>query len=199
MIRTAGMANVIGETGEVPAESYVPDGQLEEERVMQERSREPKRFESGSLRVPIRTLGLELSGTALPPTASINDAVAAMQKGNFGAVLVAEDGKLVGIFTERDVIKKIAGKRLDWASTAVKDFMTPNPETLKDDANLAFALNMMTLGGYRHVPIVDGDNRPIAVLSMRDVVRYITSFFEKEVTNLPPRPNLLHPEKRESG
>jgi signal-transduction protein with cAMP-binding, CBS, and nucleotidyltransferase domain len=165
---------------------------------MAERSVAPKTLNSNTLRVAIKTLNLEFSGP-LAPSATINEAVAAMQRGNFGAVLVAENGKLVGIFTERDLIKKIAGKRLDWAHTYIRDFMTPNPESLQDDANLAFALNMMTVGGYRHVPVVDATMKPIAVLSMRDVVRYLCSFFEKEVANLPPRPNLLHPEKREDG
>lgn len=186
-------------TEQVPSETYVPDGQFEEERIMAERSAAPRALDSKTLRVPISTLALPKPFT-LSPKAMICEAVEAMQKGNFGAVLVVDAaGKVTGIFTERDVITKIAGKGLDWKKTALEPYMTANPETLEADANMAFCLNMMTIGGYRHVPIVDADKKPVAVVSIRDVVRYITSFFEKEVTNLPPRPHLLKPTKREDG
>ena len=122
-----------------------------------------------------------------------------MQKDNYGCVLVVEEEKLVGIFTERDVLIKIAGKGLNWKVETVEKHMTVNPETLEENANLAFCLNVMTIGGFRHVPIVDKQMRPVKVVSIKDVVRYLTSFFEKEVQNLPPRPGLLHPTKRESG
>jgi CBS domain-containing protein len=183
----------------VPSETYVPDAMWEEERIMAERSSPPRTMGSYDLRVPVRDLALGPPVT-VPPTATIRKAIAHMQEGGFGCVLVLapEDGTLVGIFTERDLLLKIAGKKLDWDAQLVRDFMTPDPETLNEAANLAFVLNRMTSGGFRHVPIVDGDRKPICVVSVRDVMRYISSFFEKEVENLPPRPEILHPEIRES-
>ena len=181
----------------VPGENYVPDAMWEEERIMAERSSPQRSLGSYELRVSVRNLALPSPPTILANT-TIRQAVEVMQSGTFGSVLVVTpDGVLAGIFTERDILVKISGKRLDWDTEVVDDFMTPNPETLSESANLAFVLNLMTVGGFRHVPIVDGRNRPIAVVSIRDVVKYICSFFSKEVENLPPRPEILHPEIRE--
>jgi CBS domain-containing protein len=185
--------------GRVPSENYVPDAMWEEERIMAERSAPPHTMGSYDLRVPVRDLALGPPVTVSPNT-TIRAAIAHMQDGSFGCVLVVdpENGTLAGIFTERDLLVKIAGKKLDWDVQLVRDFMTPDPETLCEGANLAFVLNRMTSGGFRHVPIVDADRKPLCVVSVRDVMRYICSFFEKEVENLPPRPEILHPEVRES-
>lgn len=184
--------------GGVPSENYVPDAMWEEERIMGERCAPPRTMGSYELRVPVRDLGLGPAVTVTPDT-TIRAAIAHMQDGSFGCVLVVApaDGTLVGIFTERDLLVKIAGKKLDWDVQRVRDYMTPDPETLPETANLAFVLHSMTSGGFRHVPIVDHDRKPICVISVRDVMHYICSFFEKEVENLPPRPEILHPEIRE--
>lgn len=199
----------IGEEKHVPDETYVPDAQYEEERIMDERARPPRVLDAQALRVPLTTLELP-DPVSVTPGTSVREAVEVMQKGNFGCVLVTNGGavkrgdvrtggELLGIFTERDVLKKIAGKRFDWGKEPVSKFMTERPETVEEDANLAFCLNMMTMGGYRHVPIVDADGLAIGVVSIKDVVGYISGFFEKEVANLPPRPHLLKPTKREDG
>lgn len=182
---------------DVPAESYVPDGMSEEERIMAERRDGPRTLDASTLRAPLSLLELP-DPVVVPPDATIHEAVEAMQRMRTGCVLVVNGG-LAGIFTERDVLLKLAGKGKNWKREQVADFMTPDPETLPESANLAFALNLMTLGGFRHVPIVDGTRSPKAVVSMKDVVAYLTSFFEKEVMNLPPRPTLLHPAQREGG
>jgi len=90
-----------------------------------------------------------------------------------GCLLVAEKGKPVGIFTERDALWKLnadIGLHLD---KPVSVFMTPAPVTLKSRDRIAFALHRMDLGGYRHVPILD-DNLPPKVISIRDILRYMT-------------------------
>lgn len=184
-------------TERVPSETYVPDAMWEEERIMAERSSPPRSLGTQDLRVPVSKLELG-PPTSVKPGATLREAIALMQKGEFGCVLVCDDGKLAGVFTERDLLLKIAGKRLDWDKENVEKYMTPNPETLPETANLAFVLNVMTIGGFRHVPIVDEAGRPVYVVSIKDVVKYLCTFFEKEVQNLPPRPEILHPEVRES-
>ena len=182
----------------VPGESYVPDAMWEEERIMAERSSPARTLGAYDLRVSVKNLALPKPVTILAST-TIREAVALMQNGSFGSVLVVKaDRTLEGIFTERDMLLKISGHRLDWDREIVGDYMTTDPETLGESANLAFVLNMMTSGGFRHVPIVDEQKRPLFVVSIRDVVKYICSFFSKEVENLPPRPEILHPEIRES-
>jgi CBS domain-containing protein len=111
-----------------------------------------------------------------------------MREGNRGAVLVVSNGTLVGIFTERDVLMKVAGQSTDLEHTAVSQVMTVDPVTLPVEATVAFALNKMLIEGFRHIPLVDDQNRPVAVVSMRDLIDYLSNFFSREILNLPPDP-----------
>jgi CBS domain-containing protein len=64
--------------------------------------------------------------------------------------------------------------------------MTPNPETLSVHSAVAYALNKMSVGGFRHIPVVDDERRPAFVVSVRDVVEFLVDAFPREVLNLPP-------------
>ncbi len=119
---------------------------------------------------------------------SIAECLQLMQEERIGCLLITEDDKLVGIFTERDIIRRIVGKNLSHDEIDVQDYMTPDPDILKVDAPLAFALNYMVLGGYRHVPIVDEDSKPLACLSIKDIVKHIGNYYFSEIANLPPTP-----------
>jgi len=103
-------------------------------------------------------------------------------------VLVIADERLVGVFTERDVLTKVAGRDIDLDATAVGSLMTPDPECLTLDNGIAYALNMMSVGGFRHIPLVDADQHPTGVVAMRDIVDYIVDTFPEAVLNLPPSP-----------
>jgi CBS domain-containing protein len=110
----------------------------------------------------------------LPPTASVRQAVQTMLDRNLGALLVVgADGKLLGVFSERDLLTKVAGLPGTSLDAPLEQFMTANPETVADSDTLAFALHKMDVGGYRHLPIVR-DQRPTGVLSVRDMLRHIT-------------------------
>ena len=105
---------------------------------------------------------------------SIQKVVELLRKNKSGSVVVVESsGKLTGIFTERDCLLKVVGTGLDLAKTPIKEVMTPNPETQAPNATIAFALNLMSLGGFRHIPIVDDDGHPMEVMSVKDVVDFI--------------------------
>lgn len=112
-----------------------------------------------------------------------------MRQAGRGAVLVAKDGALAGIFTERDVLLRVAGFPLDVGKAPVGEHMTPAPQTLPADSSVAFALNKMVLEGYRHIPVVDAQGRPTAMVSMRDLIEYLSDFFSKDILNLPPDPS----------
>ncbi len=120
---------------------------------------------------------------------TIRAAVQLMLDQRLGAVLVERDGRAVGIFTERDLMRRVvaAGIGLD---RAVEEVMTPDPETLRLDDGVAFALNRMVVGGFRNVPIVDENGALVAILSQREVVDYIVSLLPSHVINLPPLPDL---------
>lgn len=91
-----------------------------------------------------------------------------MAERNVGAVLVMEDGRLAGIMTERDLMRAFARGLRDDA--VVGECMTADPETIAPDDTTEHAAVLMIHGGYRHLPVVDGDH-PVGVLSIRDLVR----------------------------
>jgi CBS domain-containing protein len=125
----------------------------------------------------------------VPESTPIREAIQLMLGRQIGAVLVERDGRAVGIFTERDVLRRVATAKVD-QGRPVSELMTPNPETLGPDDGIAFALNRMILRGYRHIPIVDDAGAPLAVLSLREVVSFIVSLLPARVLNLPPEPGL---------
>jgi CBS domain-containing protein len=119
---------------------------------------------------------------------AVHDAVELMKSKRTGCLLVTEGETLVGIFTERDVARKVVCQDLDSDKSVVRDYMTSSPDTLTLNAPIAFALNMMAMGGYRHVPLIDADSKPQGFVSVRDIVNYIGEYYFKELSNLPPKP-----------
>lgn len=109
-----------------------------------------------------------------PRHASIARVLRIMLDQDIGAVLIVDDaGDLAGIFSERDLLTKVAGLGRPLEQLSVEQFMTPNPETVIMRDKLAFALHKMDVGGYRHLPIVDG-RKPVGILSVRDLIRHMT-------------------------
>ena len=112
--------------------------------------------------------------------ASLADVIARLQGRNVGCVLVTgHGGELVGIFTERDVLYRVAGLIEDLHSVPVESLMTPDPTALKASDPISRALHMMGLHGFRHVPIIDDDARPVGFISFRDIV----SLMEQNLVN----------------
>lgn len=137
---------------------------------------------------PIRALDPR-PAVSVPESTPIREAVRLMLDRQIGAVLVARNGRAVGIFTERDVLRRVSTTGID-QERPVGEVMTADPETLGLDDGIAFALNRMILGGYRHIPILNEAGEPLAVLSLREVVSFIVSLLPARVLNLPPEPHL---------
>ena len=85
-------------------------------------------------------------------------------------MLVVGDGRLVGIFTDRDAVVKAADRRLE--QLVVRDYMTPDPVVLRHDDPIAVAIHKMAVGGFRHIPIVE-NGRPTGVVTARDVFHHL--------------------------
>jgi len=137
---------------------------------------------------PIRSLHRRGGHIAIPPDTTIGEAARIMKTHRIGCVLVEAQSKLVGIFTERDILTKLVGTGYDPAAVRVDAVMTRNVETLSPDDPIAFALQRMSIGGFRHVPLVDETGRPVGVLSVKDIVDYLAENFPREVLNIPPEP-----------
>jgi CBS domain-containing protein len=140
---------------------------------------------------PIRGLKRRVERVpAVPLGASIGEAASVMRETGTGCVLVERAGRLVGILTERDILNKLVGTGYDPSTTTVDGVMTPNPETLGPEDPIAFALQRMSVGGYRHIPLVDAQGRAVGILSVKDVVDFLVEQFPREVLNIPPEPGV---------
>ncbi len=164
------------------------DEMLEDElsQMYEEGARTKKTLDSTTLHSPLKTLRVRKPVT-MPPQTSVADAVDLMKRKNIGCVLVTDQGRVAGIFTERDVLNKVVGtKNADRLLLA--EVMTRNVESFQPDDSVAFVLNAMHVGGYRHVPVVDEDGTPLAVISVKDIMAFILEHFAEDVLNLPPSP-----------
>jgi CBS domain-containing protein len=133
-------------------------------------------------------------------TTSVQDAVAAMLARRQAGVLVVDDGgRLIGIFTERDVLTRVVGKGLDTARTPVERVMTRDPQALRSRDRVAHALHSMAVAGYRTIPIVDDRGVPTGVVTASDVIRWLANLFPEALLNLPPGDKIKHPEQIDAG
>ncbi len=158
----------------------------------------PRVFDEDMLREPVTILEPR-EPVVIEPQVPAVEAIKKMQDERIGCVLVVRSGKLKGIFTERDVLTQVVGKGIDAAKTPVRKLMTANPEYLRPTDSIAYALNKMSLGGYRHVPLVDNARVPVGVISVKDIVNYLVTFFSKSVMNLPTLPRQNYTREREGA
>ncbi len=138
-------------------------------------------MDARTLSSPISTLNLNQPcyvevGTSVPEVINL------MQEGQFGCVLVVDSQQtLAGIVTERDCLVKIMGKQVNPEDVIVDEIMTPSPESLRESDTIAFALNLMQLGHYRHIPLVIYDQKdvyPVGVVSIKDILNHVAEFLE---------------------
>ena len=118
------------------------------------------------LELPIREVLEPRKLVVAPPDASVDDAARLMKEARVGAVLIVEQGHLVGIFTERDAVCRVLAARRDSLLTQVAEVMTRDPVTVSPDETFGYALLLMHDNGFRHAPVVE-NGRPIGVVSMR--------------------------------
>ncbi len=184
---------------EVHSAAYPGDGFLEEEQTMEELIAPPRKsLDANLLHQPISILSY-VPPVCVTQDTTITMATHLMQENRVGCVLIQDTVQILGIFTERDLLNRVLGAGRDVDQTTVGSVMTPDPETLPIDAAIVFALNLMGEGAFRHLPLVNDEDRPVGMLSAKHIVQYLTEFFSEEVLNLPPRPNLLHPGQREGA
>lgn len=117
---------------------------------------------------------------AVGPEDDVERAVAVMRERGSGCALVIDGvGRLIGVFTERDFLNRVAATGKPVAGTPVAEVMTADPMSLAPEDSIAYAINRMAVGGYRNVPIVDPEGRAIANLTVRDVIAHLDQLFDE--------------------
>ena len=128
-------------------------------------------FQPGTMTQVDNTVRGALSGRApiyLTPEQTVRQAAAILSEHEIGAAPVLAGDRLVGMFSERDILRRVVAAERD-AGAMRAEAMTPDPRTVSTETSLVEALALMIQGNFRHLPVVDGDGRVIAMLSMRDI------------------------------
>ena len=116
---------------------------------------------------------------------SVAEAAREMREHSHGSALVCQDGQLVGIFTERDLLQFLSGgKPLD---TLLSESMTASPRTVTHSDPLMTVIQLMDEGGYRRLPVIDSTGKPAGIVDVKSVVHFLVEHFPKAVYNQAPR------------
>ena len=118
---------------------------------------------------PIRSMMERRKFVTAPPKTTVREASQLMAKKQVGAVLVVEEGRLLGIFSERDVVFRVVALGLDPATTPLAQVMTPEPKTIKPNNTFGYAMTLMHENGFRHLPVLE-DGKPIGIVSARSAL-----------------------------
>jgi CBS domain-containing protein len=159
----------------------------EEFSIMFEESQRVKVLDATLFTQPVKHLKVR-KPLSLAAGSTVNDAIELLKKKEVSCLLVTKNSKLAGILTERDIVRKAIGMGKDMSKIRVEDIMTPDPESFEPDDSIAYIIHAMDAGGYRHIPVVDEQNVPIAIVSVKDIIGFIAEHFSQEVRNLPPKP-----------
>lgn len=132
--------------------------------------------------------------------ATVREAIEKMVANRRAAVVIVDaEGRLIGIFTERDVLTRVVGQGRDIKTTRLGEVMTKEPEALGPDDRICYAINRMNNAGYRTVPLVDAGRRPIGIVTVNDVVRWLAEIFPEAVLNLRPGDEIKRPLQVDAG
>ena len=136
----------------------------------------------------------------LRENATVQEAIERMLARRQAGVLVVDaEQRLIGIFTERDVLTRVAGQGRDSRHTTLGEVMTRDPDALGARDRVAYAVHSMSVAGYRTVPLVDAERRPLGVVTVSDVIRWLAGLFPEAVLNLPPGDTIKRPHEIDAG
>jgi CBS domain-containing protein len=137
------------------------------------------KLEKTVMELPLTALEMTKVHSVSPQT-TVEDAVHTLNRQKLDILEVVEGDKLVGLLSVRDIVTRVGTNYREKMALPIRQFMTPNPETLAPEVPITFAINKMDVGGYRHVPVVQGD-RMIGVVSSRDVIHHIVKHSRDKV------------------
>ena len=119
--------------------------------------------------LPIRSVMEQNKILTAAPETSVGNAARMMRDKNVGAVMVVENERLVGIFTERDAVFRVIARGRDAQTTCLADVMTASPHTVDSDKSFGYALLLMQENGFRHVPVIE-NGKPVGIVSSRNAL-----------------------------
>ena len=123
---------------------------------------------------------------AVSPYTPLSQAIEAMKTDEGGCVIITDDGRVAGIFTERDLLTKVIGRDID-GSTPISEWMQPAVETLTQEATVGDAVRLMNERSFRNIPLVK-KGELIGSISVFDIITYLAECYPKATMNLPPLP-----------
>ena len=129
------------------------------------------KLEQAVMVLPLTSLQLSQL-PAVDVTTPLEQAVRDIAQNKRDMLAVVDGERLVGLFSVRDIMTRVGTGYAAKKSRPIREFMTKDPETLPPDAPINYAINLMDVGGYRHVPVVR-DGYLLGVVSTRDVLRYL--------------------------
>lgn len=145
-----------------------------------------------------RVTHLDLSGfSKIASGSSVRNALAKMQAEKHNVCLVTDGNDLIGILTDRDVLRKVVNHPEKW-DAPVDEMMTPDPVTITPDTSAAEALWLMDEKHFRNLPVVDSDGTIVGDMTHQAVINYLATRYPVEVLNRPPNPDQF-PRKQEGG
>lgn len=171
----------------------------EEQQIMKEQD-QVRSLTNEVFEAPVEELRMPRA-IAMNEKSNISDVVKMMQKKRIGSIILTDDeGILSGIVTERDILLKVVGifDKAELEKTPISKVMTEEPQTLRAGDEIAYVMNNMHAGGYRHIPIVNQEGEPLSIISIKDVLTYILDFFPSDVLNMVGEP-YRGPKQREGA
>ncbi len=123
--------------------------------------------------------------------APLRTVIESMQHAGVGHILICDAGRIRGIFTERDLAKRVLAQRAS-LDEPVGMYMTPQPTVVCRSDSVGWAIRTMHDGHYRHLPVVDASGKPVGSLSVKSIVHYLVEHIPSAVYTLPPEPGTVH-------
>jgi CBS domain-containing protein len=131
---------------------------------------------------------------------TVQEAIAQMADKRRAAVVIVDgEGRLTGIFTERDLLRRVAVPGRDPKSTRLGEVMTRNPEALSPDDLIAYAINRLHHASFRTIPLIDAQHRPLGVMTVNDIVHWVADLFPEAIVNLRPGGKIKRPSEPDAG
>ena len=146
--------------------------------------------------VEIVALGMDLP-VVVDAETRLREVLQRMRNESSGCALVTREGRLAGIFTERDLVARVLGNE-NALEQPVADWMTQDPDRVTRSDPIRKAIRVMRRGGFRNVPIVDEEGGVVGCVRHKDIINYLAEHFPAQVLNLPPDPDQIALE-REGG